>query len=93
MKPSEGATDTNLVELQDQTLPYPRSQLADPPISIAEAKAARDANCHRHGGFTPDSVDRDGDTLFCPVGRQYWRYTKGEEAMYGRLSYPRLGVV
>jgi hypothetical protein len=63
----------------DETLPYPRSELADPPITAAEARAVdlgRDTTlCRWHRGqFTHLSVD--GHVYFCPVGRQYFRYMK-----------------
>jgi hypothetical protein len=66
-------------ESAEESLPYPCSELADPPITIAEARAVdmgRDTTlCRWHRGqFT--HLNADGAVYFCPVGRQYWRYTK-----------------
>lgn len=63
----------------EESLPYPRSELADPPITIAEARAVdlgRDTTfCRWHKGeFT--HLNAEGAVYFCPAGRQYWRYTK-----------------
>jgi hypothetical protein len=58
---------------------YPRSTLAEPPITDAEAEAvdlARDTTlCRLHRGQF-GHLNVDGRVYFCPVGRMFWRYTK-----------------
>lgn len=63
----------------EKSLPYPCSEFADPPITLAEARAidlGRDtAICRYHGGqFTHLCVD--GNVYFCAIGKQCWRYTR-----------------
>jgi hypothetical protein len=88
MKPSELAAGPG--EVSESTLPYPRSDLADPPITEEEARTAKDSNCPRHGGLilaSPLPEDRDGTVFFCGVGRQYWRYTKQASGFMRPLAY------
>jgi hypothetical protein len=65
-------------ELEDP-LPYPRSELAEPAITIAEARAvdlARDTTvCRWHRG-QHTHLNVDGKVYFCPIGQMYWRYTR-----------------
>jgi hypothetical protein len=68
------------------------SDTARPPIQSSEIKDAREANCPRHGGYR-DGSERDGEVFLCGVGRQYWRYSTRDQGMYGRLAYPKSGVV
>jgi hypothetical protein len=73
MRPSElRASQEPRVESEQPRRPY--SRLADPPISDAEAKAAKDAICCGHRGLIAVTGDRLGSVWFCPVGNQYWRY-------------------
>jgi hypothetical protein len=77
-------------ESVEESLPYSRSELADPAITIAEARAVdlgRDtAVCRWHkGDFT--HLNADGKVYFCPVGRQYWRYTKQLSAFLRPLQH------
>jgi hypothetical protein len=68
-------------------LPYPRSSLADPPISGKEARTAVTANCPKHHGLIatqPTQDDAEGRVYLCGVGNQYWRYTR--KRGIGRLS-------
>jgi len=96
MKPSElnaGASST--IDTGDK-LPYARSELAEPPISIAEAKAATETVCRYHKGIVGQpggAKDAEGTVFLCPVGRQYWRYTKQAGGMFKPLNYPRGGFV
>ena len=76
----------------DWTLPHPRSDLADPAITIAEARAAETANCRRHGGMifsSPLPSDVPGRVYFCGAGRQYWRYDRSHSGMYAPLIFAK----
>jgi hypothetical protein len=75
---------------EDESLPYPRSGLADPPITIAEARAVdlgRDTTvCRWHKGeFTHLCID--GKVYFCALGGRFWRYTNAGAGMYAPLNY------
>jgi hypothetical protein len=72
------------------TLPYPASSLADPPITLAEARAVDigcdTTICRLHGGhYTHLNVD--GHVYFCPTGRMYWRYSKQPSEFLRPLAY------
>ena len=62
-----------------EPLPYPCSELADPPITIAEARAVdlgRDTTvCRWHNGQFPH-LRVDGRVYFCAVGRQFFRHSE-----------------
>jgi len=73
-------------------LPYPRSSLADPPVSAEEARKATTANCPRHKGLIatqPTQDDTEGRVYLCGVGNQYWRYTRKQGL--GRLPVLNYG--
>lgn len=77
-----------------ESLPYPCSVLADPPITIAEARAVdlgRDTTpCRWHRGeFTHLNVE--GKAYFCPIGRMYYRHSKQLNDFLGPLPYTRVG--
>ena len=76
-------------------LPYPRSEIADPPITAEEARAAATANCPHHGGLIASShtADEYGRAFFCPAGGQYWRFAKLDASMYGPLEYERRHII
>lgn len=70
---------SSLEPREEWTLPYPRSSLADPPISAEEARTATHTNCIWHKGLiagSPNQDDTEGRVYFCPIGRMYWRYTR-----------------
>jgi hypothetical protein len=60
-------------------MPYPRSPLAEPPITSEEAGsvdlATNTTVCRWHGGQLT-SLNAEGKVYFCPIGRQYWRFSK-----------------
>jgi hypothetical protein len=73
---------------------YPRSTLADPPITDAEAEAVdlgRDTTlCRLHGGqFTHLNVD--SGMYFCAKGGMLFRYTKRPSEFLKPLHYPGPG--
>lgn len=74
-------------------LPYPRSDIAEPPITESEARAADTSICRNHKGLVSQTGEREGIVLFCPVGREYWRYTKRQSGMYAPLRYGPSGIV
>lgn len=41
---------------------------------------------------SPVETDTDGKVFFCPIGRQFWRYTRNRGGMYSPLTYPKSGV-
>lgn len=81
---------------EEEPLPYPRSLFADPPISPVEARAAETAICCRHNGrikTDPLQTDVVGRVYFCPIGREYWRYSKGDGGLkLAPLRYPKVSV-
>jgi hypothetical protein len=80
MKLSEFKAVSTPQDAEEEALPYPKSDMADPPITRAEALAAEEATCCLHNGrikTDPLPSDTDGRVYFCPIGRQYWRYKKG----------------
>lgn len=90
MKPSEWKQTKGPAE-PVEPLPYPRSDIADPPIAEAEARAAQDSICRHHKGLICQTGDVEGTVFFCPIGREYWRYTKQTSGMFKPLIYPRGG--
>lgn len=85
MRPSEIPTQTEAV-----TLPYPRSKLADPLISEQEALNAQPTVCPWHKGriaHSPTPSDWDGKVYFCPVGKQFWRYSTKVNELLRPLRY------
>ena len=96
MKPSDMKAGASSTINTDDKLPFARSELAEPPISIAEAKAARETVCRYHKGIVGQpggAKDAEGTVFLCPVGRQYWRYTKQTGGMFSPLNYRRMGIV
>jgi hypothetical protein len=93
MKPTEGRILTDVTEraLEHAGLPYPCSMDADPPIVSAEARVAETATCRKHDGAIgkiPRANDIFGAVYFCPIGRQYWRYTKQDgKGLYAPLKW------
>lgn len=78
------------------TLPHPRSDLADPPVTLEEARTAGTAVCRAHRGTIahfPGANDTEGKVFFCPVGGIYWRYSKQQAGMYAPLEYRPSNVV
>ncbi len=70
------------------------SDLARPPITEVEARAAQTSICHYHNGLVNQTGDVEGAVFLCPVGRQYWRYTaKHLTGMHSPLPYPKSGAV
>jgi len=93
MKLSEFFAVSTPETLEDR-LPFPRSEIADPPIAMDEARAADTAICRRHNGrikTDPTQGDVEGRVYFCPIGRQYWRYSKqgGGFLNLPPLRYPK----
>jgi hypothetical protein len=93
MKPSELRTQTTAPKAVEEKLPYPRSDLAEPVITVHEARAATEAICRYHKGLICQTGDKDGSVFLCPIGRQYWRYTKQTGGFFAPLNYPRGGFV
>jgi hypothetical protein len=96
MKPSELKKSDSKATRAEERLPFARSENADPPISFAEAKAATETVCRFHKGIIGQpggAMDADGTVFLCPIGRQYWRYTKQTGGMFAPLRYPRGGFV
>lgn len=73
MKPSELRASQELRE-ERQRPKRPYSRRADPPISDAEATAAKDSICCLHRGQIAVTGDVIGSVWYCDVGKQYWRY-------------------
>jgi hypothetical protein len=93
MKPSDRKPGTAPRDDSAESLPYPRSDIADPPITVDEAWIAETSTCRWHNGrikTDPLETDVDGKVFFCPIGRQYWRYTKKDNAFFRPLPGPRM---
>lgn len=90
MKPSEMKGRDRQVEARE---PLRVSADADPPITEAEARAAPATICCRHNGLVRSFGDKDGSVFYCPIGKQYWRYTRKGRAFYKALAYSSKGVV
>jgi hypothetical protein len=89
MKLSEFKAVSAPQEAED-ALPYRRSEIADPPITTDEARAADIAVCRMHKGLiaeSPTPSDTEGRVYFCPIGKTYWRYSKRANQMYAPLRY------
>ena len=93
MRPSEISHVTETPAKADEKLPYPRSDAADPAITVEEARAAQTSICRLHNGLIRETGDKDGAVFFCPIGRQYWRYTKQDSGMYAPLPYNAKHIV
>jgi hypothetical protein len=90
MKLSEFLAVSTPETLVEDRLPFPCSKLADPAITMDEARAADTAICQWHKGrikTEPTQDDVEGRVYFCPIGRQYWRYSKERS---GFLKLPPL---
>lgn len=74
----------------EEPLPYPCSELAEPSITVAEARAvdlARDTTvCRWHRG-QHTHLNTDGAVLYCPIGEMLWRYTKQPSEFLRPLNY------
>jgi len=77
----------------EEPLPYPCSELADPPITAAEARAVdlgRDTTvCRWHRG-QHTHLNVDGHVYFCPIWRMYWRYIKQPSGSLKRCTTRKL---
>lgn len=89
MRPSEIGHAAGLGAEALSEPPYPRSSLAEPPIAADEARGADIAICRYHKGLITQTGDRDGAVFFCPMGQEYWRYTKQINGMFKPLKYPK----
>lgn len=70
------------------------SPIARPPIQRAEAEGAQDSICPYHKGLIRETGDTESTVFWCPIGRQYWRYSKHQQNGFTtRLRYPKLGLV
>lgn len=76
-------------------LPHIRSNLADPPITEAEARNAEHAVCRHHGGLITwqHTPSEDGRVFYCPQGASYWRFSKKRDGMYAPLKYDQEGAI
>ena len=96
MEPQRDARTVKLSELQSglreepEQSPYRCSELAEPAITLAEARAvdlARDTTvCRWHRG-QQTHLNVDGKVYFCPIGGMYWRYTKQASEFLKALPY------
>jgi hypothetical protein len=97
MKLSEFLAPESAPETFEDRLPYPCSELAEPAITLDEARAADTAICRWHNGrikTEPTQSDVEGGVYFCPIGRQYWRYSKqgGGFLKLPPLQYPKARI-
>lgn len=69
------------------------SNLAKPPIQPHEVQAATTAICVNHEGLIRRTGDTEGKVFFCPIGKEFWRYSKTTTGMNSRLPYAREAVL
>lgn len=70
------------------------STLARPPIQPAEAAAAAHSICPYHNGLVAETGDVEGRVFYCPIGKEFWRYSRRANAgFYAPLPYGPTGVV
>lgn len=92
MKPSEVKRRAVQAEQSAEKL-IPVSDCADPPISQEEARTAAHANCRYHNGLIRLTGAKDGTAFYCPIGREAWRYSKGNAADTRVIVYSSKGIV
>jgi hypothetical protein len=69
------------------------SELARPPIQSHEIKDVETAICRNHKGLISGAVEREGSVWFCPIGKEFWRYSKQQNGFNTPLRYPKSGVI
>lgn len=69
------------------------SDLARPPIQQVEVEHCDTAICPHHKGLIRETGDTEGTVFYCPIGRQWWRYSKQLSAFTAPLKYGKSGVV
>ncbi len=69
------------------------SELALPPIRPEEAEKADYALCPYHNGEARAPWAHEGRVFYCPIGRQFWRFTEKRSAFNARIHYPPYGVL
>lgn len=74
------------------------SDAARPPVTPEEAEEVerkmRHSICRIHDGLVSQTGDVEGRVFFCPIGKQFWRYTaKQVSGLYAPLHYPNSGAV
>lgn len=72
----------------EEPLPYSCSKLAEPAITIAEARAAEETICRVHNGWFTH-LNTDGKVYLCAVGRMYFRHAKRPSEGLKPLRYPK----
>lgn len=69
------------------------SDLARPPIQPHEIEGVETAICRNHKGLISVTGDREGSVWYCPIGREFWRYSKQVNGFNTPLRYPKSGVI
>ncbi len=70
------------------------SELARPPVTAAEAERADHAICRIHGGHVTEPWAHEGRVFYCPLGREFWRYTRTpRDGFHAPIHYPKSGVL
>ena len=70
------------------------SDLARPPVTAEEAAGADHAICGMHGGAATEPWAHEGRVFYCPIGREFWRYTRApRDGFRGPIRYPNSGVL
>ncbi len=95
MKPSELFSSGIPAGERADISPFDASSLADPPITaedvrIAQASGDYTTVCRWHKGHishSPTSADTEGRVFYCPIGRQWWRYSKQVSGLYAPLKF------
>jgi len=69
------------------------SDLARPPIQPRETHDVETAICRNHKGLINVTGDTEGRVFFCPIGREFWRYSKQVNGFNTPLRYGKSGVI
>lgn len=65
----------------------------DRPITLAEKAKADTAICRHHKGLIRETGDVEGTVFYCPIGDEYWRYTRAQTGFNTLLPYQKSGVL
>jgi hypothetical protein len=84
MKLSDLMTDSGAAE--QAKLPHAASSLADPPVTMDEARAAETAICRWHGSQY-GHLNVEGRVYLCPIGGQLWRHNGSQSGMHAPLRF------
>jgi len=69
------------------------STLARPPIQPNETQGVETAICRNHKGLISVTGDVEGRVFLCPIGKEFWRFSKQVNGFNTPLRYGKSGVI